>query len=138
MQELLKGVKLSWFINKRSFMKKTLILSTLPLFSLLLPLVASAQASDISGFVQVLIDVINGVLVPLILAIAFIAFIWGVFRFFIASNEETKDKGRDLMVYGLIGFVVIISVWGIVNLLVNTFSLDVNPDFRSPEARDTR
>ena len=119
-------------------MKKTLILSTLPLFSLLLPLVASAQAADIAGFVQVIIGVINGVLVPLILAIAFIAFIWGIFRFFIASNEETKEKGKDLMIYGLIGFVVIISVWGIVNLLVNTFNLDVDPAFSVPEARPTR
>ena len=119
-------------------MKKTLVLGTLPLLSLLLPLVASAQASDTSSFVNVIIGIINGVLVPLILAIAFIVFIWGVFRFFIASNEETKEKGKDLMVFGLIGFVVIISIWGIVNLLVNTFNLDTAPNFVEPEARPAR
>ena len=119
-------------------MKKTLILGASPLVLLLLPFVASAQASNISDFVNIIINIINNTLVPLILAIAFIVFIWGVFRFFIADNEETKEKGKDLMVYGLIGFVVIISVWGIVNLLVNTFNLDDKPDFNLPEARDAR
>lgn len=119
-------------------MKKTLIIGTPLLMLLLLPLVASAQASDISGFVNVIINIINNTLVPLILAVAFIVFIWGIFRFFIASNEETKEKGKDLMVYGLIGFVVIISVWGIVNLLVNTFNLDSRPNFNAPQAEDAR
>jgi len=92
----------------------------------------------LESFVQVIIDVINSTLVPLILALAFIVFIWGIFRYFIASTEETKEKGRDLMIYGLIGFFVIISVWGIVNLLTNTFRIGDTPDFDPPKAIDTR
>ena len=79
-----------------------------------------------------IIGFINGTLVPLILALAVLAFVWGVFRFFIVDTEKAKDEGRDLMLYGLIGFVVIISFWGIVNLLVDTVGLDVSPSFDIP------
>jgi len=100
-------------------MKKLFIVGVL----LATPMVAGA-ISTVGDFTRRIIDVINNALVPLILAFAFIVFIWGVFRFFIADTEEAKTRGRELLVYGLIGFFVIISVWGIVNLLINTFDLD--------------
>lgn len=100
-------------------MKKLFIVGVL----LATPMVAGA-ISTVEGFVGRIIDVINNALVPLILALAFIVFIWGVFRYFISDTDEVKEKGRDLIVYGLVGFFVIISIWGIVNLLVNTFRLD--------------
>ena len=103
-------------------MKKLLV----PTGLLLTPLAVFAQ-SDITGFVDIVINIINNAIVPLVVAVAFLAFIWGVFRYFIASNEETKEKGRDLMVYGLVGFFVIVSVWGLVNLLVGSFTFQDNP-----------
>jgi hypothetical protein len=41
----------------------------------------------------------------------------------IADGEEAKTKGKDQIIYGIIGFAVIIGLWGFVNLIVNTFSL---------------
>ena len=115
-------------------MKKSFIVGTSSLLLLSLPLLARAQPpSDIEDFVDIILRTISNVLVPLIIGIAFIVFIWGVFRYFIYDTEEAKERGKDLMVYGLIGFVVIISIWGLVNLLVNTFDLDVDPSFNIPE-----
>ena len=91
---------------------------------LLLPVVAFAQDDTIEGFVGTIIELINNVLVPLVFAIAFIVFIWGIFQYFIASGEEGKSAGRSLMIWGLVAFFVMIAVWGLVNLLVNTFDLD--------------
>ena len=34
---------------------------------------------------------------------------------------------RNLMIYGIIGLFVMISFWGIVNILVNTFELNTSP-----------
>lgn len=89
--------------------------------ALALPMVAHAQT--IFDFIQIIIDVINYALVPLILAVAFIVFIFGIFKYFIAGadDESSRTNGRQLIVYGLIGFFVIITVWGLVNLLVQTF-----------------
>ena len=101
-------------------MKKYALFST----SLLaLPLLVSAQQiNSITSAGDAIMNIINNVLVPLIFAVAFLVFIWGVFQYFIA--KEAKENGKDLILYGLIGFFVMVSVWGLVNILVGTFSLN--------------
>lgn len=92
-----------------------------------LPLFAFAAVNRaptaLEVYIALIIDMINRTLVPLIFTIAFIVFIWGVYQFFIGSNgnEEKRKEGRSFILYGFIGFFVMISVWGIVNLLVGTF-----------------
>lgn len=75
------------------------------------------------NFIGFIIETINRVLVPLIFAIAFIVFIWGIFQFFIAgaADEEKRKQGKQFILYGFIGFFLMVSIWGIVNLLVGTF-----------------
>lgn len=97
----------------------------------LTPLVSFAAITNIGDLGFTLIAIINDVLVPLVFAIAFIVFIWGVFSYFIAGKQDEKaqEKGRNLMLYGLIGFFVMVSVWGVINLLVGTFELNTQiPD----------
>ncbi len=56
------------------------------------------------------------------MAIAFIVFLWGIFKYFIwgAENESEKAEGRKFAMWGIIGFVIIMSVWGIVNIVKDT------------------
>lgn len=77
----------------------------------------------LASFAGFLTSIINGILVPLIFAVAFLAFIWGVYTYLIlgAGNEEKRKEGKNFILYGLIGFFVMISVWGLVSILVNTF-----------------
>ncbi|MEK7510910.1 MAG: pilin [Patescibacteria group bacterium] len=86
---------------------------------------AQIQATSAGTLATSIIQFINTFLVPLIFALAFLVFIWGVFQYFIAGghDEEKKEKGKSLMLYGLIGFFVMVSVWGLVNILTNTFNL---------------
>jgi hypothetical protein len=91
------------------------------------PLLAFAQTginiSAITPYSNGLITVVNTILVPFLIAIAFMTFLWGVYKYFIlgASNESEGAEGRQFVLWGIIGFVVIICVWGIVNLVMNTF-----------------
>ncbi|MEK7510911.1 MAG: pilin [Patescibacteria group bacterium] len=84
----------------------------------------TGTSSNLIDFMQKIILLIDQLLIPLIFALALLAFIWGIFNFFIAggADEEKREKGKSFMVWGLIGFFVMVSVWGIVNLLVNTFN----------------
>lgn len=109
-------------------MKKLAYLGT----SLLAPAFAFAAISSIQDLGTTILEIINEVLVPIVFAIAFIVFIWGVFQYFIqgGSDEEAKEKGKSLMLWGLIGFFLMVSVWGLVNILVGTFDLNnAVPDF---------
>ena len=98
-----------------------------------LPMLAFAQTTGTIGSVNdvgtIVIGIINNVAVPLVFALAFIVFLWGVFQYFIAgaADEEKREGGKSLMIYGLIGFFVMVSVWGLVNLLTGTFNLRTVP-----------
>jgi hypothetical protein len=110
-------------------------------FVLSFPLLASAQvnANNVQNLGQGLIGLINNVAVPLLFAIAFIVFIWGVFQYFIAGghDEEKRETGKSLMLWGIIGFFIMVSVWGLVNILRGTFNFDDSIDYGQelPERR---
>ena len=116
-------------------MKKVL---TLTFATLALPLVslAATSVSNVSDVGNLIIGTINNVLVPVLFALAFIVFIWGVFQAFIlgAGNDEAKEKGKSLMLWGLIGFFVMVSVWGLVNILTGTISFGNNGGVAQPSS----
>lgn len=99
------------------------------LTSFAVPFLAFAQSTGTINSFQsagaTIISIIDNVLVPIIFALAFLIFIWGIFQYFIQGghDEEKREKGRSLMVWGLIGFFVMVSVWGLVHLLLGTFNL---------------
>lgn len=64
----------------------------------------------------------NNVLIPFILGIGFLVFVWGMFQFFIVggANDEAKAKGKSLMIYATLGFVLILIFWGIIQLLATS------------------
>ncbi len=104
-------------------MKKALTPTSSAAALFAIPLVSSAAAiNNVSDAGSFIINTINNVLVPVLFAIAFIVFLWGAFNVFIlgSQSEETKEKGKNLMLYGLIGFFVMVSIWGLVNILTSS------------------
>lgn len=90
------------------------------------PALAFAQVNSINDAGRIVIDLINNVAVPIIFALAFLVFIFGIFQYFIqgGADEEKRDAGKSLMLWGLIGFFVMVSVWGLVHILLGTFNLN--------------
>lgn len=72
-----------------------------------------------------LIGLINNVAIPVILALAFLAFVYGVVKyFFFHGDDETKrTEGKQFILWGILGMVVLFSVWGFVNLLLSTLGI---------------
>lgn len=62
--------------------------------------------------------------IPVLIALGVLYFVWGVVTYVISSDEEAKKSGRNRIIYGIIGLAVIVGVWGLVNFLRNTFGLD--------------
>lgn len=86
-----------------------------------LPLVALAQFGEISTFVAKISQFINSTLIPLVFGIALLVFIWGVFKAFIlgGADASSREEGQQLMLWAIIGFVLMVSVFGIVNMIAN-------------------
>ena len=72
-----------------------------------------------------IIGILNVAVIPVIFAFAFFAFIWGVVNYFFFSkdNETKRTEGRQFIFWGILGMVVLFSVWGFVNLLLSTLGI---------------
>lgn len=83
------------------------------------PAFAFAQFGGINDFLSRVTTFINSTLIPLIFAVALFFFIYGMFDYFIrgGADEDAQKKGRQLMIYAVIGFVAMVSIWGVVNLI---------------------
>ncbi|MEK7515894.1 MAG: pilin [Patescibacteria group bacterium] len=72
-----------------------------------------------------IISIINTIFIPVLIAIAFIVFLWGVYKYFIYHGDSESDKmdGRKYAMWGIIGLAVIFSVWALVNILMGALNL---------------
>lgn len=80
-----------------------------------LPFLALAQNPFLT-IIDKVRDILN-TLVPLLITLALVYFIYGVGKFVTAKEAQEKETARDIMIYGAIGLFVIVSIWGIVGLL---------------------
>jgi phosphotransferase system glucose/maltose/N-acetylglucosamine-specific IIC component len=66
----------------------------------------------------------SNIVIPLIylmFAIALVYFFWGGVEYIISLNNPTKKKeGQDHLFWGVIGLVIMISVFGITTFIFNT------------------
>lgn len=77
---------------------------------------------------QVLRNFVTYIINPailLIFAAGFFLFVWGLVEFIMGLDEGGKrEEGIEHMKWGIVGMVVMVSVYGILALLDNTFKLD--------------
>lgn len=57
----------------------------------------------------------------LIIGIAVVWFIWNVFQYVIVGDEAKKADSKQGMVWGIVAIFVMVSVWGLVAILQQTF-----------------
>ena len=101
--------------------------------------IIEGEAGGFGDFVGAMTTLINQYLIPFMIALAVLGFIYGVFLFFImgSSDEEKRAQGRALMGYALIGFVAIIALWGIVYFLAQALGFETGGgagSVRGPDA----
>jgi len=91
--------------------------------SSLLPLVAFAQYTPSQGVTGLIsfVNALTKMVLPVLISVAVVYFIWQVFVFVIADSDEKKSKAKGQMIWGIVGLFVMVSVWGLVAILVSTF-----------------
>jgi len=58
----------------------------------------------------------------LLIGLSVVVFVYNIFKYFIKADADRAEAGKYVM-YSVIGFFVILSMWGLVNILQNTFGL---------------
>ncbi len=80
---------------------------------------------SIDKLLQSIDEVIINPLIYLLFAVALIVFLWGVVEFVINSESaEGRTKGRDHILWGLVGMFIMVSAFGIITIIVRTFGID--------------
>lgn len=99
---------------------KKFIITTLALA----PLLASAQQlGNIESLVESLGRII-GLALPIVVALALLAFFWGLVKFIFAQgNEESKADAKKIMLWGIIALFVMVTVWGLVEFIGNALGV---------------
>lgn len=60
--------------------------------------------------------------VPFLIALAVVSFIYGIVQMVLnPENEEKRKAGKQFMIWGIIGLFVMISIWSLVGVLSDTF-----------------
>lgn len=90
----------------------------------LAPSFAFAAITDVNSILGFAMSLLNSATV-LIMAAAVVWFLIGVFQFIRAGGDAAgKSEGRNKIIYGIVGLAVMASVYGLVNILVNTIGPD--------------
>ena len=85
--------------------------------------------ASVDTFILSVNKLIVNPLITLLFALALAYFLYGLFQFIAnQENEEKKTSGKSHMLWGIIGITIMMAVWTILGLILNTFSItEVNP-----------
>ncbi len=117
-----------------------LVAISLSVFFTDLPTAAAQTTGGGSATLQTILGDIYGAfdtyIIPFLITIAFIAFLINIIRYFIwkSDSEDGRESARRYLIWSLIGFVIIVAMWGIINLIIlffgfGTFGGIVCPDY---------
>jgi len=100
------------------------LLITMPLWAFGSPAATLANASTtIDGIMGNILRWINDAFL-VVMALAFLFFLWGLAKFILKAGEpEERKKGYQVMLWGIIAFVVMSGIWGIVALVERSFGI---------------
>lgn len=106
-------------INKKNTMRKIFYTATASI--MLVPFIV--QGVTIRDELLLVVAYIN-IFIPFLTVLGTLYVVWGVFQFIrSAGDEKAVTEGRNRIVFGIVGLFVMISIWGFVNLLVNSLKL---------------
>ncbi len=111
-------------------MKKKITISGIVAFA---PLLAFAQTL---GSIADIFGNLVAVITPIIVALALLFFFWGLAKYILNAGDETaKAEGRNIMIWGIIALFVMVSVWGLVQVLNNTFGVSQTATVTPPSVQ---
>lgn len=101
---------------------------------LLAPISAFAQTKTTSGstcisspktiadLITYLICLVNNMIIPLIITLMVVLFLWGIFKYFFQSDDKNAKKdGQEFIKWGLIAITIVFTVWGFVGFIKRSF-----------------
>ncbi len=82
----------------------------------------------VANFVAAVNQEIINPLIGVIFTAALVLFLYGAMRLvFGAGNDSARDEGKQHMLWGLVGMVIMVSVFAIIRVMLYTFNVTELP-----------
>jgi amino acid transporter len=111
----------------------------------LIPNVAYAASGSFNEFVGKVDTMIINPLIVLLFALAIVFFLFGMMTFLMnGADEEKRQTGKNHMLWGIVGITIMIGVWTILGVLLNTLGISrsqIDPEngtVNLPEIKDVK
>ena len=89
--------------------------------ALLLPVVTFAAApTSFKGLVEYVVSIMNSA-VGILIVLGVVIYFWGAAQQLLKKEEGNATQLRDFLIMGIVVLFVMVSVWGILEVLDNTF-----------------
>ena len=80
------------------------------------------------NFIHKIDQFIVNPIILLLVAVALLVFLWGVLEFVGHSDsEDARTTGGRHILWGIVGLAIMLSAFGIINVIVNTIGADPTP-----------
>lgn len=78
-----------------------------------------ASAAGLSNLIDASFGIVTGVLTPLAFALCLFYFFWGMAKYVRtgASSPDAAKEGKNIMIWGVVGLFVAVTIWGIVSFI---------------------
>ena len=106
----------------KKFYKSVSFISIIITIVLFVPGFVSAQLNFGSNFKALITSILNviRVLIPILFALAFLVFFWGLSKFILHSGNEAEVKnGKNYMLWGLLALFLLVTSLAIITFLMN-------------------
>lgn len=107
-------------------MKKSLI--ALSIF--ITPALVFAQ--DATSILEDISKIFNTI-IPMLITLGIIYFIWNLIQLLMAKSDEVKKEAKDRMLWAVLIFFVILSIWGLVGIIQRTFGINASGSISTEE-----
>ena len=78
-----------------------------------------------SDLLERIVDYVIDPAVKVVFTLGLFFFLWGFVEFLWELKDgKTSAEGKQHMIYGLVGMLIMVSVYGIIALIMNTFGID--------------
>ena len=77
--------------------------------------------------------ILINLLFPVVGGLALLYFFWGLAKFILAAgDEEAREKGKSIMIWGIVALFIIVSVWGLVAWLGTLLGIEAGSNVTIP------
>ena len=87
--------------------------------------IAYAASTNFNDFLKNVDNMIINPLIIFLFALALVYFLYGLIEFIAnGANDEKKTTGKSHMIWGIIGLTIMMGVWAILGMVLNTLGID--------------